>query len=51
MLVWLERLKSRLFDLKTKELQATLDQIDGDKRDISFGSQVRSSVLHDAVCP
>jgi peptide chain release factor 2 len=39
-------LKARLFDLKAKEQQAKLDQIGGIKRDIAFGSQIRSYVLH-----
>ena len=39
-------LKSRLFDLKTKEQQAKLDQLGGEKKDIAFGSQIRSYVLH-----
>jgi peptide chain release factor 2 len=38
-------LKSRLFDLKTKEQAARLEQIGGEKRDIAFGSQIRSYVL------
>jgi len=38
-------LKSRLFDLKMKEQQAKLDQLGGEKRDIAFGSQIRSYVL------
>ena len=38
-------LKSRLFDLKTKEQAAKLEQIGGEKRDIAFGSQIRSYVL------
>jgi len=38
-------LKARLFDLKTKEQQAKLEQIGGEKRDIAFGSQIRSYVL------
>jgi peptide chain release factor 2 len=38
-------LKSRLFDLKTKEQAAKLDQLGGEKRDIAFGSQIRSYVL------
>ena len=38
-------LKSRLFDLKTKEQQAKLDQLGGEKREIAFGSQIRSYVL------
>ncbi|MFL6281117.1 MAG: peptide chain release factor 2 [Vicinamibacterales bacterium] len=39
-------LRSRLFDLKTKEQQAKLDQLGGEKKDIAFGSQIRSYVLH-----
>jgi len=39
-------LRARLFDLKTKEQQAKLDQIGGEKREIAFGSQIRSYVLH-----
>jgi len=39
-------LKSRLFDLRMKEQQARLDQISGEKKDIAFGSQIRSYVLH-----
>jgi peptide chain release factor 2 len=38
-------LKARLFDLKTKEQAARLEQIGGEKRDIAFGSQIRSYVL------
>ena len=38
-------LRSRLFDMKMKEQQAKLDQIGGEKRDIGFGSQIRSYVL------
>ena len=38
-------LKSRLYDLKVKEQQARLDQLGGEK-DIAFGSQIRSYVLH-----
>ena len=38
-------LKARLYDLKMKEQQAKLDQIGGVKRDIAFGSQIRSYVL------
>ncbi|MGE3403195.1 MAG: peptide chain release factor 2 [Vicinamibacterales bacterium] len=38
-------LRSRLFDLKMKEQAAKLDQIGGEKRDIAFGSQIRSYVL------
>ena len=39
-------LKSRLYDLKTKEQQAKLDQLGGEKKDIAFGNQIRSYVLH-----
>jgi len=39
-------LKARLYDLKQKEQQARLDQLGGEKRDIAFGSQIRSYVLH-----
>jgi peptide chain release factor 2 len=39
-------LKSRLFDLRMKEQQAKLEQLGGEKRDIAFGSQIRSYVLH-----
>ena len=39
-------LKARLYDLKMKENQAKLDQISGTKKDIAFGSQIRSYVLH-----
>jgi peptide chain release factor 2 len=38
-------LKSRLFDLKMKEQAAKLEQLGGEKRDIAFGSQIRSYVL------
>ena len=38
-------LKARLYDLKMKEQQAKLDQLGGEKRDIAFGSQIRSYVL------
>jgi len=39
-------LKARLYDLKMKEQQATLDKLGGEKRDIAFGSQIRNYVLH-----
>ena len=39
-------LKSRLYDLRLKEQQARLDQLGGEKKDIAFGSQIRSYVLH-----
>ncbi len=38
-------LKARLYDMKQKEQQAKLDQIGGTKKDIAFGSQIRSYVL------
>ena len=39
-------LRARLYDLKMKAQQAKLDQLGGEKRDIAFGSQIRSYVLH-----
>ncbi len=39
-------LKARLYDMKTKENQAKLAQISGAKKEIGFGSQIRSYVLH-----
>jgi peptide chain release factor 2 len=38
-------LKSRLYDLKMKENQSKLAQIAGAKKEIGFGSQIRSYVL------
>jgi peptide chain release factor 2 len=38
-------LRARLFDLKTKEQAAKLEQLGGEKRDIAFGNQIRSYVL------
>ncbi len=38
-------LKARLYDLKLKEQQSKLDSIGGVKKDIAFGSQIRSYVL------
>jgi peptide chain release factor 2 len=38
-------LKARLYDLKMKEQQARLNQISGAKKEIAFGSQIRSYVL------
>ena len=38
-------LKARLYDLRQKEQQARLQQIAGAKKDIGFGSQIRSYVL------
>ena len=39
-------LKSRLYDLKMKEQAAKLEQLGGEKKDIAFGHQIRSYVLH-----
>lgn len=39
-------LKSRLFDLKLREQQDKLEKLGGEKKDIAFGSQIRSYVLH-----
>jgi peptide chain release factor 2 len=39
-------LKARLYDLRLKEQQAKLDQLGGEKKEIAFGSQIRSYVLH-----
>ena len=39
-------LRSRLYDMKLKEQQAELDRLGGEKKDIAFGSQIRSYVLH-----
>jgi peptide chain release factor 2 len=38
-------LRARLYDLKQKEQQAKLEQLGGAKKDIAFGSQIRSYVL------
>jgi peptide chain release factor 2 len=39
-------LRARLYDLRMREQQAKLDQLGGEKKDIAFGSQIRSYVLH-----
>ena len=39
-------LKARLYDIRLKEQQAKMDQLGGEKKDIAFGSQIRSYVLH-----
>jgi peptide chain release factor 2 len=39
-------LKARLYDMRMKENQAKLEQISGAKKEIGFGSQIRSYVLH-----
>jgi peptide chain release factor 2 len=38
-------LRARLYDLKLKEQQAALDKLGGEKKEIAFGSQIRSYVL------
>ena len=39
-------LRSRLYDKRLQEQQDRLAQIGGEKKDIAFGSQIRSYVLH-----
>jgi peptide chain release factor 2 len=39
-------LKARLYDIKLKENQERLDKIGGVKKEIGFGSQIRSYVMH-----
>ncbi len=39
-------LRARLYDLKQKAQQAELDRLGGEKKEIAFGSQIRSYVLH-----
>ena len=39
-------LKSRLYDMKIREQQAKIEKLGGEKKDIAFGSQIRSYVLH-----
>jgi peptide chain release factor 2 len=38
-------LRARLYDLKLKEQESKLEKIGGAKKDIAFGSQIRSYVL------
>jgi peptide chain release factor 2 len=38
-------LRAKLYDMKQKEQQAKLEQLGGAKKDIAFGSQIRSYVL------
>ena len=38
-------LKARLYDLKLKEQQAELDRLGGERKEIGFGSQIRSYVM------
>jgi peptide chain release factor 2 len=39
-------LRARLFELELEKQQARLDKIQGEKKDIAWGSQIRSYVLH-----
>ncbi|MCC7008398.1 MAG: peptide chain release factor 2 [Acidobacteria bacterium] len=39
-------LRARLYDMRLKEQQAKLEALGGEKKDIAFGSQIRSYVLH-----
>ena len=39
-------LKSRLYEMKLKEQNAKLDEVNKSKKDIAWGSQIRSYVLH-----
>lgn len=39
-------LKARLYDLELQKQQARLDAVESAKKDIAFGSQIRSYVLH-----
>ena len=39
-------LRARLYERKREEQQAKLEKIGGEKKDIAFGSQIRSYVLH-----
>jgi peptide chain release factor 2 len=39
-------LKSRLYDLEKQKQQVKLDAVENGKKDIAFGSQIRSYVLH-----
>jgi peptide chain release factor 2 len=41
----MKMLRSRLYDLEIQKRQAATDKLDETKRDISFGSQIRSYVL------
>jgi peptide chain release factor 2 len=39
-------LRSRLYELELQKREAALDELRGPKRDIGFGSQIRSYVLY-----
>ena len=42
----LKVLRARLYDLRRREQREELDQLGGEKKEIAFGSQIRSYVLH-----
>jgi peptide chain release factor 2 len=44
--VGMKVLKSRLYDLELQKQKAKLDAVEASKKDIAFGSQIRSYVLH-----
>jgi peptide chain release factor 2 len=44
--VGMKVLKSRLYDLERQKQRAKLDAVESAKKDIAFGSQIRSYVLH-----
>jgi peptide chain release factor 2 len=44
--VGMKILKARLYDLELQKQRAKLDAVEASKKDISFGSQIRSYVLH-----
>ena len=44
--VGMKILKSRLFDLEMRKRREKLDAVEAAKKDIAFGSQIRSYVLH-----
>jgi len=39
-------LKSRIYEMKLKEQNARIDEVNKSKKDIAWGSQIRSYVLH-----
>lgn len=39
-------LRSRLYDIRVKEQEKKMENIIGDKKDIAWGSQIRSYILH-----
>jgi peptide chain release factor 2 len=44
--VGMKILKARLYDLELQKQRARLDAVESAKKDIAFGSQIRSYVLH-----